>query len=244
MCVSVERELDELLESLHATRRESGWLTLSFDDGYQDSADYIRSRAPRYPGVNFLLFVCPEKTERGVGFRWDAWEKLRSRGKATGTLDEFLAFERIIDTENTRADLIDAGKDPLFRLASVEECLSLKKLPNVALGNHTNTHFKLSEISSDDAKTELERSHAHFVELFGESEHFAFPYGTPGESYREEHVHQVRRLGYTKVWSTVGRTFAPESTGELPRFAVHGDWPLQDTVAWIAKASLKARVVT
>ncbi len=244
MCVSVESELDELLEGLAAARKESGWLTLSFDDGYRDSAEYIRSRAPKYPGVQFLLFVCPEKTKRGVGFRWDAWEKLRSAGKVAGTLDQFLESDRHIDTENSRADLIDVGKDPRFALASVEECRALQQLPNVALGNHTDTHFKLSEISSTDARTEIERSHAHFVEMFGASEHFAFPYGTPGESYRPEHSAQVRALGYTKIWSTVGRTFSDDASraGELPRFAVHGDWTLQDTFAWIAKASLKARV--
>ena len=34
-------------------------------------------RAPRWPEVEWLYFVCPQKTERRVGFRWDLAEVLR-----------------------------------------------------------------------------------------------------------------------------------------------------------------------
>lgn len=246
MCVSVEAELDSLLETLSNVRKEPGWLTLSFDDGYKDSADYIRTRSAKYPHVSFLLFVCPEKIEKRVGFRWDAWEKLRSAGKATGSLDAYLEHERVLDRENGRDDLIDAARDPLFQLATLEECRELQRMPNVALGNHTNTHFKLAEISAADAAREIDRSHEMFVALFGKPEHFAFPYGTPGESYRPEHVTHVRRLGYTHIWSTVGRTFenSNRERSELPRFAIHGDWSLADTLTWLTKASMKARVIS
>lgn len=246
MCVSVESELDSLLETLSSVNRKGGWLTLSFDDGYKDSADYIRSRAPKYPHVSFLLFVCPEKIEKRVGFRWDAWETLRTAGKATGTLDDYLEHDRNLERENERADLVESAKNPLFQLATLDECRELQTIPNVSLGNHTNTHFKLAEIPAEDAAREIERSHETFTRLFGKADHFAFPYGTPGESYRPEHVNAVRRLGYTHIWSTVGRPFDRTLTahGELPRFAVHGDWPLADTIAWIAKASLKSRVIS
>ena len=36
------------------------------------AADYVLSRAPLFPGIEWLYFVCPEKTEHRTGFDWDA----------------------------------------------------------------------------------------------------------------------------------------------------------------------------
>ena len=68
-------EIDRLIDFLFQARGE---LTVSFDDGYRDAADYVLSRAPLYPGIEWLYFVCPEKTEHRTGFEWDAAPDLAS----------------------------------------------------------------------------------------------------------------------------------------------------------------------
>src|SRR5438105_743056 len=56
----IDRLLSFLLEEVGVR------LTVSLDDGYLDSAEYLFSRAPRFPAVEWLFFVCPQKTERQV----------------------------------------------------------------------------------------------------------------------------------------------------------------------------------
>jgi hypothetical protein len=67
------QELDALLGLLLRSRQAAveRWLTLCFDDGYLDAAQYISSRAPRHPQVEWLCFVCPRRAERRSPFSWD-----------------------------------------------------------------------------------------------------------------------------------------------------------------------------
>src|SRR2546422_4939103 len=58
-------EIDRLIDFLFQARGE---LTVSFDDGYRDAAEYLLSRAPLHPEVEWLYFVCPRKTEERGGF--------------------------------------------------------------------------------------------------------------------------------------------------------------------------------
>src|SRR5438105_9337515 len=52
-------EIDALIRFLvDAARRDDAWLTVSFDDGYRDGAAYLLDRAPRFPQVEWLYFVC------------------------------------------------------------------------------------------------------------------------------------------------------------------------------------------
>jgi peptidoglycan/xylan/chitin deacetylase (PgdA/CDA1 family) len=71
-----EGEIDALIELLlDAGDRDRRWLTIAFDDGYRDAAEYLRARARRYPEVEWLFFVCPRKVELRAGFVWDLAER-------------------------------------------------------------------------------------------------------------------------------------------------------------------------
>jgi len=71
-----EDEINALIELLlEAGDSDRQWLTIAFDDGYRDAADYLRARARRYPEVEWLFFVCPRKVELEVGFVWDLAER-------------------------------------------------------------------------------------------------------------------------------------------------------------------------
>src|SRR5205085_7432298 len=115
-----------------------GELIVSFDDGYRDAAGYVLSRAPLFPQVEWIYFICPEKTERGAGFEWDAAPDL----------------------------------------APIEQCREIQRLPNCALGNHTNSHQR--PVLQEDFAAEIEQSRRDFERLFGPQLHFAVPYGVPG----------------------------------------------------------------
>ena len=51
-----DRDLDATIELLLASRPRAGrWLTVTFDDGYEDAAAWVDARAARFREVDFVL---------------------------------------------------------------------------------------------------------------------------------------------------------------------------------------------
>lgn len=171
-------------------------LTVCFDDGYRDGAEYVLSRAARFAQVEWLFFVCPRKTE------------LRAE-----------------------ADL-----------AELDLCRAIQRLPNAALGNHTNRHERPTLGRSADDFAESKRD---FERLFGPQLHFAIPFGVPGVDFTRRHVEELRALGDFLIWSTEPRPFHARerrSGAVLPRFAVDGTRTWKETAVHIALHALRSRI--
>jgi peptidoglycan/xylan/chitin deacetylase (PgdA/CDA1 family) len=225
-------ELDAFVE--RAARIEhSGdkpWLTVSFDDGYEDAWHYVVTRARRFPNVEWLMFVCPTKTEHQTGFRWD--------------LDDEDDSARDPRVENRRADLKSVVHLSDAHLATVEQCRYLRLFENAQLGNHTNCHFNAMSLPLAQAVEEIGQSHADFERLFGPERHFAFPFGGRGIDFDDQHVESIRRTSNAVIWSTVARPHLPAHRypgAVLPRFGVDGRWTAAQIAFWIAMRSLRAR---
>lgn len=239
--------LDELLELL-LTRRpgsSANWLSLSFDDGYQDAADYLRSRAPRFPAVEFFFFVCPRKVELRSGFRWDLVEKRllggSPREEALALLDE----PHSTTSEHQRADLRSLADAAPFKLVNVDELRSLAALPNVRLGNHSNLHASPNGLPDEEAARDYRESKADFERLFGPQQHFAFPFGTPRHHFQQRHVDTLRALGDFLIWTTEARPYRlserrPSSV--LPRFPINGQRTPAELAGWIAARATAFRL--
>ena len=228
-------ELDQLLGILVASRPSAAkpWLMVCFDDGYADAAEYVESRLTRFPDVRWLFFVCPEKLKKRAGFRWDL-------NPSTAGAD-MMAPPFDVRTENDRADLRELGDRADCRLMTIEECRKIALQPNVILGNHTNCHFKQTQIPLDDARYDMEVSRREFEDLFGRTDHFAFPFGTPQKEFADEHVRLARGLGYKYVWSVDRRPYFPEEQGVLPRYPIFGTWPATKTALAILLQAAKWR---
>ena len=240
-------QLDEVLSLLLRARPASDppWLTLTFDDGYAGAADYVDSRAPRYPGVEWLFFVCPEKTEKQVGFRWDLYEWRRHRKIEGPAFDQLMAERLDVEAENSREDLRQAALEPEFRLATVEQVKRLERHPNVSIGNHTNTHFKPTTIGDEAFGRDVDLSNATFERLFGPCRHFAFPFGHPDLEFTEGHVRQARQPGRAVLWSTEAGTYVPGARNPgavLPRFPVNGRLSPRQIVAWMFLVVLRQQL--
>ncbi|MCA1826852.1 MAG: hypothetical protein ABR567_19635 [Myxococcales bacterium] len=228
-------QIDALIRFLlDAARRDDRWLTVSFDDGYRDGAEYVLSRAPRFPSVEWLWFVCPEKTERQAGFRWDLAEVNGDAASIVAPLDPAL--------ENFRDELRAVAARPEFALADLATCRKIQALPNATLGDHSNVHHRMP---ADVCRAEYEASLTDFRRLFGEpARHFAFPYGIPGVDFDRPHVDALRSLGRFQIWSTEPRPYAAserERGAVLPRFAVDGTRTWRETAAHIALHALRVR---
>jgi hypothetical protein len=226
-------ELDAFVAQASAIDRPGNrpWLTISFDDGYEDAWHYIATRAPRFPAVEWLLFVCPAKIERQSGFRWDL-----DVDDEESPADTLLENER--DDLRSVVRLIDA------HLATVAQCRLLQTFDNVQLGNHTNCHFRATSLPPERAALELLQSRADFERIFGRERHFAFPFGGYGTDFDDRHVELLRNTGESIIWSTVARPHIPRHRAPgavLPRFAVDGRWSASQIAFWIALRSLRAR---
>ncbi|MFW6369212.1 MAG: hypothetical protein ACOC0J_01365 [Myxococcota bacterium] len=212
-------------------------LTLTFDDGYRDAVDYVASRAPLYPEIEWLVFVCPEKLVSRAGYRWDLWEVTPSTRRRPLEL-EGIREETHPALENRRPELRALGDSPDFVLASVESCLALLEHPNVALGNHSNSHLALALLDEETSRREIEESTRGFEELFGQCRHFAFPFGVPGLDFGTREVEVLRRCAPGAVlWSSEHRPYHPPercSGAVLPRIAVRGDWSAKTLATWVA----------
>ena len=236
-------ELDTLIELLLASRPGPArdWLRVSFDDGYRDAGDYLRTRAPRFPQVQFDFFICPEKSEVRAGFRWDLVEERKKAGQSAVTV---LRAPAEVAAENTRPDLRALAEHPDYELCTMEELRALAALPNVTLGNHTNLHLSSAKFPDGVIKADFEQSTATFTRHFGAPPHFAFPYGTPGHHFERRHVDWLRGLGSFPLWSTEARPYRLDELrpgAVLPRFPVDGLQDAQSLAGWIAVRSLAFR---
>lgn len=238
-------ELDALIELLLSSRpgASKGWLSITFDDGYRDAADYLRARAPRFPEVEFLFFVCPEKAEARAGFRWDLVEESLKAGQpqAQALLDAPVDVAQ----ENARPELKALTALDDYALSTVDELRALAELPNVTLGNHTSLHLSPAKSPDEVVKADFERSTAEFTRLFGAQRHFAFPFGTPRAHFAQRHVDWLRALGDFPIWTTEARPFRLEertARAVLPRFPVDGSKDALTLGGWIAARSLDFRL--
>lgn len=237
-------EIDALIEFLlRAAGRTDPWLTVAFDDGYREAAEYVLDRAPLFPRVEWLFFVCPQKTERGVGFRWDLAE-VRRRADASFDADAELEAPVDLSAENLRDDLREVASLPEFALADVETCRAIQRLPNAALGNHSNVHCRAASLTPEQFRREMAESFADFARLFGPARHFAFPFGVPGVDFGPAHVAALRELGSFQIWSTEPRPYRPVERARgavLPRFAVDGSRTFRASAAHVALHALRPR---
>ncbi len=239
--------LDRLLELLVASRprRAARWLSVTFDDGYADSAAYIRSRARAFPQVEFTFFVCPAKLESRAGFRWDLAEEAMKAGRPFEEAEALTRAPVDVEGENDRPELRALSPLPAYQLSTVDEARALLEFDNVRLGNHTDLH--LSAERTDDAVVwaDYQGSTARFERLFGPVQQFAFPYGTPVHHFGARHVEMLRRLGDFELWTTEARPYRLEERrpgAVLPRFPVNGERSAEELAGGIAARALDFRV--
>ncbi len=240
-------EVDGLVSLLRDSRPRSGrpWLVVTFDDGYRSAAEYVRSRAPRFPDLEWLLFVCPEKLEKRAGFRWDLFEWRRRQGEAGPSFADVMNECHDIVGENDRPELKGLADRAEFGLATVDEARALQRLPNVQVGNHGNTHFKPTRLDDDAFRSDLAASFAAFERLFGPAEHYAFPFGFPGLEFGPRHVQMARESTRAVLWTTEPGPYPPDAQRAgalLPRFPIDGRLPPRQTAAWMLLATARRRL--
>jgi peptidoglycan/xylan/chitin deacetylase (PgdA/CDA1 family) len=239
--------LDALLELLLSARpgRPGGWLTVSFDDGYDDAARYVASRGPALPEVGFSLFVCPEKLVTRAGFRWDLKERSLAAGQSAAEAARVAGLPMDLTGENARTELLGLADAPAYRLVTVEALAPLAALKNVTIGNHTSLHALATALPFELIREDYRRSTALLTRWLGAPPtEFAFPFGTPGAELDTRHVEAARALGYTRLWSTEARAYRPAELvpgALLPRCPIDGVRSVEGLAGWLAAKLFQQR---
>ncbi|WP_022948499.1 polysaccharide deacetylase family protein [Methylohalobius crimeensis] len=147
-----------------------------------------------------------------VGVLEHAWPILQERGIPatlfpvsgyTGRTNEWMRHSRF-----PRRALLSAAQ---LRLLAEE---------GMAIGSHTRTHARLTEIQPEQAETEISRSKNELEELLQTRvSHFAYPYGRFNRSVRD----MVERAGYRSACSTLsGFNRSSEDPFQIRRIDVFG----------------------
>jgi peptidoglycan/xylan/chitin deacetylase (PgdA/CDA1 family) len=99
--------------------------------------------------------------------------------------------------------------------------VKLARKMGMAIGSHTMTHAKLSEVSAEVAVAELEGSKARIEKELGEAcPWFCYPYGGMNESV----VAAVKSAGYRAAFATSKGPLTPQSNPfAIPRINMRAD---------------------
>lgn len=87
---------------------------------------------------------------------------------------------------------------PFLNWSQVDQVLELGH----EVGNHTNSHYDLGSLSTDQLHAEISEAHDTIVKQTGKSEHFAWPYGKPNR-IQDSAFPLLDKLEYKSAASTI-----------------------------------------
>jgi peptidoglycan/xylan/chitin deacetylase (PgdA/CDA1 family) len=216
-------------------------LSITFDDGY---ADNLTVAAPilRRHGVSATVFVASGYLDGGIMFNDMVIEALRAtslreidlsdaglgRHPLNSTAERRCAIDALLPRLKYSTDRDEVAAQILRKAAVARPAspmLTRAMLQSMAgagldIGAHTVTHPILARCSDSDARDEIARSKTALERVSGRDVRlFAYPNGTPGKDYRDEHVDMVRQAGFEAAVSTApGVATGATDLYELPRF--------------------------
>ena len=217
--------LDDLLEEEGRSQGAGGdgppRAAVTFDDAYRGAVRLgVREVVRR--GLPATIFVVPGFVGGGP-FWWDllatgdgggAFEELRRRA-----LEEWGGAQEVICRRARELGFRERSGDPDIEPATEEELREAARLPGIALGSHTWTHFDLRTLTGKELEEELGTSLAWLRERFEVTVPWlSYPYGAYSASVEEA----AREAGYRAAVRIDGGWLPWRRRGEfsLPRLNI------------------------
>ncbi len=116
---------------------------------------------------------------------------------------------------------IDVAMNDRGTALTVEELRKLASHPLITIGAHTMTHPRLSTLSPEDQKREIEECKRKLEEIIGKKvAHFAYPFGG-ASAYTDETVRLAVQAGFeSTTTSSPRRVFSWSHPFKIPRLIV------------------------
>jgi peptidoglycan/xylan/chitin deacetylase (PgdA/CDA1 family) len=188
--------LDSIVGGLRAGSVPDRTVALTFDDGYQD---FFTAALPllRHHGVPATVFLVSDILESRGEVWWNELEPVRAAGQPH-------------EQRHGEAHLA----------LSPEQVVSVAAEALIAIGAHTRSHPKLSQLTPEQRWNEIEGCKAPLEAVTGyEVSAFAYPFGAGLRS-----AELVERAGFSSAVTTIeGPVFARTNPFLLPRIKV-GNW--------------------
>lgn len=231
---------------------------ITFDDGYADNFTEAREILLKH-GVSATFFIATSFLNGGRMWNDDVIEGVRHINNGELDLSDIhlghhqlhnvesrmQCYENILSElkyrpHNTRHEVARSiarrcGLNDNSDLMMTSGQLIALSQSGMEIGAHTETHPILNSLSDQDAEDEILRGRSTLEFLLGHKiEVFAYPNGSPGRDYGNQHVEMVRRAGFVAAVSTqVGVGLRNADIHQLPRFT-----PWDRTVGRFALRSL------
>lgn len=238
--------LDDAAELLSKRRLPPGAVCITFDDGYADNFDIALPVLRKY-GVPATFFIASGYLDGGIMWNDVVRESCRrssdssflryleSQGKPGAESTQFarigLMHEMIKSLKyrgaSERDELAGEFRSELAVVPSDGLMMSSAQVAELAtcgmeIGAHTVNHPILKNVSSQEARCEIEESRTHLQNIIGGNvSSFAFPNGRPEVDFDESHLAILRDLGFHAAVTTEFACARYEDDHlELPRLGI------------------------
>ena len=133
-------------------------------------------------------------------------------------MDELLAAGELTPAEIESSDL-----GQMFSALSWNEIRQMRDSGLFEFGSHTQNHWRLIQLNSLQARSEIIDSKALIERQIGPVAYFAYPHGNP-DDYNATHRALAIEAGYRAVFTALTQTVTPGSDiFELPRIGIGVD---------------------
>jgi peptidoglycan/xylan/chitin deacetylase (PgdA/CDA1 family) len=231
-------------------RRQKPFVVFSFDDGFRDYLECALPVFERYE-IPSVLYVVNDFPDQKIVLWWNILERIvlqysQIEGTFLGTPfsypsrtedEKSHAFKNVnrlikaISISQQEAELqrffsgysINCQEEIRRDGLQWEEVKQLHHHPLVTIGSHTKSHHVLSGLSEKQARKEIFGGKEKLENFLGAGvDHFAYPFGGPGE-FSQRDVGLVEEAGFSTAVTTVSANIHrthQTSPLVLPRIAV------------------------
>jgi peptidoglycan/xylan/chitin deacetylase (PgdA/CDA1 family) len=218
---------DELYEILNGNKpHKKGSVCLTVDDGFIDNLENILPITEKLK-IPITIFVSTEPVKNGV-FWWSFIErnlKIKDKKKTIEQCKIMSNTDRINFINEIRTDL-KLSREAMTK----DDVISISKLKNVTIGNHTVNHPITKRCEIDDLQYEITKASEELKSWINKDiKYFAYPNGDFDERETPFLIENNIKLAFTTVPNHINSNIE-NNNFQIPRFSVNDNGSFSENI--------------